>query len=89
MSKSDPHRAELHQLAAELARPADARRSASDHAAEAGEESYDIEALLRELQGKLSEAASDAEEVVLAHPLAAVASAFLLGLVLGRTMGRR
>jgi ElaB/YqjD/DUF883 family membrane-anchored ribosome-binding protein len=89
MSKSDPHRAELHELAAELARPADGRRSAGDRAAGASEESHDIEALLRELQDKLSEAASDAEEVVLAHPLAAVASAFLLGLVLGRMMGRR
>jgi ElaB/YqjD/DUF883 family membrane-anchored ribosome-binding protein len=44
---------------------------------------------MRELQGKLSDAADDAEEIVMTHPLAAVASAFLLGIAIGRMVGRR
>ena len=49
----------------------------------------EIEKLIRELQDKLSDAADDVEEIVMAHPIAVVASAFLLGIAIGRMMGRR
>jgi ElaB/YqjD/DUF883 family membrane-anchored ribosome-binding protein len=90
MTKPDPHRAELHALAAELAQPGAGRApSAHDHPKPAGEGSADLEKLIGELQGKLSDAANDAEDIITAHPLAAVASALLLGIVIGRLMGRR
>jgi ElaB/YqjD/DUF883 family membrane-anchored ribosome-binding protein len=37
----------------------------------------------------LGDAADDAEQLLTAHPFAAVASALLLGIVIGRMMGRR
>jgi ElaB/YqjD/DUF883 family membrane-anchored ribosome-binding protein len=91
MTKPDPHRAELHALAAELAQPGAGRAlpADDDHAKPSGEGSADLEKLIGELQGKLSDAANDAEEIITAHPLAAVASALLLGIVIGRLMGRR
>ena len=93
MPKRDRHRAELRELASELARPAAQPRTtgaanASGDQANA-EAALDVEKLLRELQSKLSEAADDVEHVVRVHPLAAVASALLLGIVIGRIMGRR
>jgi ElaB/YqjD/DUF883 family membrane-anchored ribosome-binding protein len=90
MAKRDPHRAELDELAADLARPAAGRRGDADAAAVSDpDRSLEIEPLLRELQSKLSDAADDAEAILTAHPLVAVASAFLLGIVIGRMMGRR
>jgi ElaB/YqjD/DUF883 family membrane-anchored ribosome-binding protein len=93
MTKRDPHRAELRELATELARPA-AEPHTTGTANAAGDQpdsegAFDAEKLLRELQSKLSEAADDVEDIVRAHPLAAVASALLLGIVIGRIMGRR
>ena len=91
MSKPDPHRAELNELAAELAQLATGPRGGGADARSQTQSDglREAERIIGELQSKLSEAASDAEEVVTAHPLAAVASAFLLGLLLGRMMGRR
>lgn len=40
--------------------------------------------VLEELQTALSEAAGDGEEFIASHPLAAVASGFLLGVLVGR-----
>jgi len=93
MTKRDPHRAELRELATELARPAAEPRTTGTANASGdrpgAEGVLDAEKLLRELQSKMSEAADDVEDVVRAHPLAAVASALLLGIVIGRMMGRR
>jgi ElaB/YqjD/DUF883 family membrane-anchored ribosome-binding protein len=94
MAKRDPHRAELDELAADLARPAAGRRGDADVAAASGhkpdlDRALEIEPLLRELQSKLTDAADDAEAILTAHPLVAVASAFLLGIVIGCMMGRR
>jgi ElaB/YqjD/DUF883 family membrane-anchored ribosome-binding protein len=92
MAKRESHRAELNELATELARPAAGRRQADDPLAASGDPSdraLEIEKLIRELRGKLTEAADDAEYLVTAHPFAAVASALLLGIVIGRMMGRR
>jgi len=48
----------------------------------------EIEKLLRDLEEGLKGAADEAGELVGEHPLAAVASAFLLGLVVGRILGK-
>jgi hypothetical protein len=93
MTKRDPHRAELHELATELAQPATAPRATGTVNPDADQPgpgaAFDAEKLIRELQGKLSEAADEVEDIVRAHPLAAVASALLLGILVGRMMGRR
>jgi len=92
MTIRDLHRAELRELAAELARPAAGRSHGSDPATGSGdrpETALEIEKLIGELQGQLADAAEDAEEIVTAHPLAAVATALLLGIVIGRMVGRR
>lgn len=91
MTKSPPHHAELHELATELARPAGPRRETDPPTASGDrpDRALEIEQLVRELQSKLSEAAEEAEQLVAAHPLAAMASALLLGIVIGRMMGRR
>jgi len=44
--------------------------------------------MLHDFEDTLSDAAEDAEDIVISHPLAAVAAAFLLGLVIGRVVGR-
>lgn len=51
------------------------------------EKSADLEHALRELHQLLAEAAGEAETVLAEHPLAAVAAAFILGIVTGRMMG--
>jgi hypothetical protein len=93
MTKRNPHHAELRELATELARPAGGPRTTGtvDPAGDQPESEgvLDVEKLVPELQSKLCEAADDVEEIVRAHPLAAVASALLLGIIVGRMMGRR
>jgi hypothetical protein len=93
MPQPDWLRAELDALQAALVRPtgeptdsATGRQQADaapDHVW-AGE----VEKLVHELQGKLSEAAEDAESIVISHPFAALASALLLGIAIGRLMRR-
>jgi hypothetical protein len=94
VAKRKSHRAELDELAAELIRPARDRHHGADAATAMGDQpdqagALEIEKLIRELQDKLSDAADDVEEIVTAHPIAVVASAFLLGIAIGRMMGRR
>jgi len=48
----------------------------------------EIERVLRELQDKLGEATDQAEDLVAAHPLASVAAAFLLGVLVANVMSR-
>ena len=48
----------------------------------------EIERLLEELRVIAAEAGGNAEKIVAQHPLASVAAAFLLGVVIGRAMGR-
>ncbi len=100
MAKNDLHRAELDKLRAELAAPGPAggprAREAKTHTPEAGPHRaaaepnpiHDLAAMLHEVQDKLADAAEDMEDIVITHPLAAVAAAFLLGLVVGRIVGR-
>jgi ElaB/YqjD/DUF883 family membrane-anchored ribosome-binding protein len=87
MARKTPHRAELDELQAELASPASGRPGSAD-ASDAGDAGPDLAALLRELQDKLSEAAEDVEGIVVSHPLAAVAVALLVGIVIGRAVTR-
>ena len=92
MAKREPHRAELNELASELARPVAGRRQQADPPTASGDQpdrALEFEKVVRELQSKLTDAADDAEQLVVAHPFAAVASALLLGIVIGRMMGRR
>ena len=94
MAKRESHHAELGELAAELTRPARDRHHGADAATATGDQpdrdgALEFEELIRELENKLSDAADDVEEIVTAHPIAVVASAFLLGIAIGRMMGRR
>jgi hypothetical protein len=42
---------------------------------------------LQDLQAQMQDTAGKAEDLLAEHPIAAMASAFLLGVVVGRTMG--
>jgi ElaB/YqjD/DUF883 family membrane-anchored ribosome-binding protein len=48
----------------------------------------EIERVLRDLQDRLGEATDEAEDLVAAHPLASVAAAFLLGVLVANFMSR-
>ena len=48
----------------------------------------ELENLLHELQAKWGDASENAEALVKAHPIAALAAALLLGIALGRLMGK-
>lgn len=48
----------------------------------------ELDSFLHEMQAKWSEASDNAEELVKAHPVAALAAAFLVGIALGRLTGR-
>jgi len=92
MARREPHRAELDELAAELARPVAGRRQEADPPTASGDQpdrAPEIEKLIHELQSKLTDATDDVEHLVAAHPFAAMASALLLGIIIGRMMGRR
>jgi hypothetical protein len=95
MAAKKPRRAELDELAAELkgtaagaGSSADALNSAGEPHADDGAGAHDYRAILRDLERKLADAADDAEHIVVSHPLAAVAAAFLLGWLIGRMGGR-
>jgi ElaB/YqjD/DUF883 family membrane-anchored ribosome-binding protein len=95
METKKRRRAELDELAAELkgtaagaAGRADPFDAADEPNTGEGADAHDYRATLRDLERKLSEAAEDAEHIVVAHPLVAVAAAFLLGLMIGRMGGR-
>ena len=49
----------------------------------------ELESVLREIQAKLGEASESADELIKAHPVAALASALLVGIAIGCLMGRR
>lgn len=84
MAKKRSVKSELGDLQAELKR-AEAETPAADPEPAPKSEA---ETLLRELESSLGKAGEEAEELVKHHPLAAVAAAFLLGLLAGRILGR-
>ena len=89
MARNAEHRAELDALAVRLASPRRARTASPDPEREAATPAQEFDTLLRDLESKLTAVAEDAEHIVLAHPLATLGAAFLLGLVIGRMVGGR
>ena len=87
-------RAELDELAAALKGAAANGRgnaepsSAAGEPGEGGTGADDDRAILRDVERAFSAAAEGTEHIVASHPLAAVAAAFLLGLMVGRMGGR-
>ena len=57
-------------------------------AGQAREAIGDFEKVLGDLQDKLTGAAEEAEDAIAAHPFAAVAAAFLLGVLVANLMSR-
>lgn len=84
MARKRSVKSELGDLQAELKHAAQAEAAAGAKAPPPGQ----VETLLEELQSSLGKAGEEAEELVARHPLAAVAAAFLLGILAGRMMGR-
>jgi len=85
MAKKRSVKAELGDLKAELS------HSAGDSHADAEAKTaprHEAETLLRDLEACLGKAGEEAEDLVVRHPLAAVAAAFLLGILAGRMVGR-
>ena len=77
-SELEALRRELRQIPvmeeADAAAPSDARA--------------EIEKVLHDLKDRLGEATEEAEDIVAAHPLASVAAAFLLGMLVANLMSR-
>ncbi|MBL8907302.1 MAG: hypothetical protein JNM20_11555 [Rhizobiales bacterium] len=85
MARKRSVKSELGDLQAELHHAAGAEQAAGAAEPPPPGES---ETVLRELESALGKAGEDAEDLVARHPLAAVAAAFLLGILVGRIMGR-
>lgn len=99
MARSSHLHHELASLHAELSKPSRAAAKAKSHPAkhkvqsEAAEEAdasfaADLEEQLKELSKALSEYTGSIEDFIAEHPLASVLGAFVLGLAIGRMMGR-
>lgn len=94
MAAKDERRAELDALAAGLAggSTAGARNGSapaeSAAAAPRSERAPNFDSIIHDLEETLAAAAEDAEHIVASHPLAALALAFTLGLVIGRISRR-
>ena len=89
-------RVELDALKDDLARPAPVNEkakpsahhtAASEHAAE--HDKFDLAHLLQQIESHLDEVAEETEELVTAHPLTAISSAFAMGVLIGWFIGRR
>jgi ElaB/YqjD/DUF883 family membrane-anchored ribosome-binding protein len=83
MAKKKSVRAELGDLQSQLKH---AEAPKANHAEPPPR--HETDRIFAELESGLTKAGEEAEELVAAHPLAAVAAAFLLGLVAGRILGR-
>lgn len=99
MARSSHIHHELASLHAELNKPSRAAAKAKSHAAKHEAKSdiveevdasfaADLEEQLRELSKALSEYTGSAEDFIAEHPLASVFGAFVLGVAIGRMMGR-
>ncbi len=83
MAKKKSVRAELGELHSELKQSGEAAADRAEPSSQTG-----ADQIFADLQTGLAKASEEAEELVVAHPLAAVAAAFLLGLLAGRILGR-
>jgi len=82
-------RAELDELRAELARMREAPRMAKDEAHHAPDaEGAGLGDQLAELNGLVQQMLDEAEETITDHPVATVAGALALGIVIGRLTAR-
>ena len=81
-------RAELDELKAELARLRQAQPSAAGPAAEGAEPEGGLGAQIGELNTLVQQMLDEAEETVAEHPVATVAGALALGIVIGRLTAR-
>lgn len=82
-------RRELRQAPRMAEEAEDAAASAAASAADsAGGARSQVERVLGELQARFAEATDEAETVIAANPLASVAAAFLLGVLVANVMSR-
>jgi hypothetical protein len=91
MADVQSHREELGTMRDELSRNGGVDGQATSKPAEAVAATgcVELESLLKEFQARLGDVSEGAEELVKSHPVAALASAFLAGLAVGRLTGRR
>lgn len=82
-------KSELHGLHDDLRKCADdMNRTLAAGATEASDRvTAELERLFHEIKTHLDEAETKAEDAIAAHPFAATAAAFLLGVAVGRMMG--
>lgn len=64
------------------------RTASADKMAGSAQTTSEVSRLLEELQSALSEVKAETGDVVTSHPLISLTSAFLLGVIVGRLMGR-
>ena len=76
------HRTELHALRTEVGRGEPAPAAVPDT-----EDATELERALHELRRHMTDVAKEAEEMVTEHPMASVAAAFCLGMIVGRISG--
>ena len=93
MARSSHIHHELASLHAELntkAKSHAAKHNAKSEIVEEVDASFaaDLEEQLKELSAALSEYTGSAEDFIAEHPLASVLGAFVLGVTIGRMMGR-
>jgi ElaB/YqjD/DUF883 family membrane-anchored ribosome-binding protein len=77
------HREELSALQQELG----GRTAASQEDAASQENRTELDRALEELHRALAGAAAEAEEMVAEHPMASLAAAFCVGMIVGRLSG--
>jgi ElaB/YqjD/DUF883 family membrane-anchored ribosome-binding protein len=77
------HRSELHALGAEVG----SREPAPVTAVPNAENATELERALHELRRHMTDVTKEAEEMVAEHPMASLAAAFCLGMIVGRLSG--
>ena len=77
------HRTELHALRTEVG----SREPAPVTAPPNAEDATELERALHELRRHMTDVAKEAEEMVTEHPMASLAAAFCLGMIVGRLSG--
>ena len=80
---TDQHRSELLALSAEVGNWESAPVTAMPNA----EGTTELERALLELRRQMTDVAKEAEEMVTEHPMASIAAAFCLGMIVGRLSG--
>lgn len=84
MARRRDMQAELARLKDDLVRDEGQGQRPAAQADEKPDDGFGIESLLAEFQSYFSEATDEAEDLISAHPLAAVGCALALGILIGR-----